>query len=106
MSVCYLDNANGFPGEVEAGVEQEGEDEGESSVPAERRHKRAALRAEGPETRDQRPPPLNHSRTFKFSLSRGGDRTPLTVCSFNQDEAHIISETDATHSRWYSEMFG
>lgn len=49
MSVCYLDNANGFPGEVEAGVEQEGEDEGESSVPAERRHKRAALSAEGPE---------------------------------------------------------
>ncbi|KAG7239124.1 hypothetical protein INR49_030004 [Caranx melampygus] len=28
MIICYLDNANGFPGEVEAGVEQEGEEEG------------------------------------------------------------------------------
>lgn len=45
MSKCYLDNADGFPGEVEAGIEQEGEDEGESSVPAERKHKREALRA-------------------------------------------------------------
>lgn len=49
MSMCYLDDANGFPWEVEAGVEQEGEDERESSVPAERKHKRAALSAEGPQ---------------------------------------------------------
>lgn len=44
--ICYLDYADRFPGEVKAGVEQEGEDEGESSVPAEGRHKRAALRPE------------------------------------------------------------
>lgn len=53
MSVCYLDNANGFPGQVEAGVEQEGEAEGESSVPAETRHKRAALRTERPENKSK-----------------------------------------------------
>lgn len=46
MSVCYLDDADWFPGQVEAGVEQEGEDEGERSVPAERKHKRAAMRTE------------------------------------------------------------
>lgn len=46
MSVCYLDNADWFPGQVEAGVEQEGEDEGERSVPAQRKHKRAAMRAD------------------------------------------------------------
>lgn len=33
--ICYLDNANGFPGEVEAGVEEEGEEEGKSFVPVE-----------------------------------------------------------------------
>lgn len=43
--MSYLDDADGLPGEVEAGVEQEGEDEGESSVPARRGHERAALRA-------------------------------------------------------------
>lgn len=40
----YLDDADGLPGEVEAGVEQEGEDEGERSVPAQRKHKGVALR--------------------------------------------------------------
>lgn len=30
----YLDNADGLPGKVEAGVEQEGEDQGEGLVPA------------------------------------------------------------------------
>lgn len=53
MTVCYLDDANGFPGEVEAGVEQEGKGEGESSVPAERKHKRAELRTEGPEKKSK-----------------------------------------------------
>jgi len=38
MSTRYLDDADGFPGEVEAGVKQEGEQESESSVPAERKH--------------------------------------------------------------------
>ena len=32
----HLNDADGFPGEVEAGVEQESEDEGESSVPERR----------------------------------------------------------------------
>lgn len=44
--ICYLDNANGFPGEVEAGVEEEGEEEGKSFVPAEWKHKREALRTQ------------------------------------------------------------
>lgn len=35
--MCYLDNANRFPGQVEASVEQKGEDQGESSVPAEKK---------------------------------------------------------------------
>lgn len=43
MIVFYLDDANRFPGEMEAGIEQEGEDEGERSVPAERRHKEASM---------------------------------------------------------------
>lgn len=42
----YLHDADGLPGEVEAGVEQEGEDEGESPVPAQRRQQRAVLRAD------------------------------------------------------------
>lgn len=33
----YLDDADGLPGKVEAGVEQEGEDQGEGLVPAQAR---------------------------------------------------------------------
>lgn len=44
--VRYLHDADGLPREVEAGVEQEGEDEGESPVPAQRRQQRAVLRAD------------------------------------------------------------
>ena len=40
----YLDDADWLPGEVEAGVEQEGEDEGEGSVPAHRGPQGAAVR--------------------------------------------------------------
>ncbi len=50
VSTCYLDDADGFPGEVEAGVEQEGEDECESSVPAERKTQEGST-----ELREQRP---------------------------------------------------
>lgn len=50
MSICYLDDANGFPGEVEAGIEQEGEDKCESSVPADRKQKMEAMKREGPPT--------------------------------------------------------
>lgn len=32
--VRYLDNADWLPGKVEAGVQQEGEDQGEGLVPA------------------------------------------------------------------------
>lgn len=41
--VRYLDDADGLPGEMKAGVEEECEDEGECSVPAQRRHQRATL---------------------------------------------------------------
>ena len=54
--VCYLDDANGFPGEVEAGIEQKGEDKGEGSVPADRKHKRKVMRIE---VQQIQPPPIN-----------------------------------------------
>lgn len=44
LNVCiYLYNTDGLPGQVEAGVEQEGEDKGECSVPTHRRHKGTVL---------------------------------------------------------------
>lgn len=43
VCVCYLDDTDGLPRQVEAGVEQEGEDKGECSVPAHRRHKGTVL---------------------------------------------------------------
>lgn len=44
LYVCtYLYNTDGLPGQVEAGVEQEGEDKGECSVPTHRRHKGTVL---------------------------------------------------------------
>lgn len=33
----HLDNADGLPGEVEAGVQQEGENQGKGLVPAQKR---------------------------------------------------------------------
>lgn len=45
--VRYLDDADGLPGEMKAGVEEECEHEGECSVPAQRRHKRATLSQRG-----------------------------------------------------------
>ena len=43
LCVCYLDDTDGLPGQVEAGVEQEGEDKGKRSVPAHTTHKGAVL---------------------------------------------------------------
>lgn len=53
-TISYLDDTNWFPGQVETGVEQEGQDEGESSVPAGRAHRKAALRTEGAHNMDLR----------------------------------------------------
>lgn len=46
----YLDDADGLPGKVEAGVEQEGEDQGEGLVPAQTRDRqpRAAMSTDAP----------------------------------------------------------
>lgn len=60
LLVCYLHDADGFPGQVEAGVQQEGEGEGESFVPAGRKHKGAALRTSLTEGITQQRPPLDY----------------------------------------------
>jgi hypothetical protein len=40
--VYHLDDADGFPGEMVAGIEEKGEEEGETSVPAQRVERKRA----------------------------------------------------------------
>lgn len=79
--VRYLDDADGLPGEMKAGVEEECEHEGERSVPAQRRHKRATL---------------SHVKTLILHLCGGGD-TGWSAGSVTQKPQHTVVELLSEH---------
>ena len=65
----HLDDADGFPGEMVAGIEEKGEEEGETSVPAQRVEKELILMLSKANTMPSTTSPLSkHTHILLDSL--------------------------------------
>lgn len=64
----HLDDADGFPGEMVAGIEEKGEEEGETSVPAQRVEKELILMLSKANTMPSTTSPLSKHTHFLDSL--------------------------------------